>query len=130
MPDSIQPGENSKGGGWDDISRNSDDDLIFLTVNRDDDGQWLNTYYDNPSNQWNQTNGFAFVVSQLFLFLPYFLVREFCFVSCPFQPPSIRPMASIFSDKARYFWLFRDLVSHNIKRNIFMASVFLIAILM
>ena len=99
MPDSIQPGENSKGGGWDDISRNSDGDLNLLNVNRNDDGQWLNTYYDNPSNQWNQTNGFAFVVSQLFLFLPYFLVREFCFVSCPFQPPSIRPMASIFPIK-------------------------------
>ncbi|PIT94272.1 hypothetical protein COT98_04650 [Candidatus Falkowbacteria bacterium CG10_big_fil_rev_8_21_14_0_10_39_9] len=54
-------------------------DLLLLSVDRCGHGQWLNTYYDNSDNQWNQARGFAFVVSQLFLFLPYFLVREFCF---------------------------------------------------
>ena len=129
MPDSIQPGEDSKGSGLDDTSRNSDGDLNLLNVNRSGNGQWLNTYYDNPDNQWNQVNGFAFVVSQLSLFLPYFLVGEFCFVSCPLQPPSMRPMASIFSDRDKYLLLFKDLVSHNINRNILTVSAFLIAIL-
>jgi hypothetical protein len=52
-----------------DVSRNSDGDSKLLNVNRNDDGSWLNTYYDKPDNQWNRENGFAFAVSQLSLFL-------------------------------------------------------------
>lgn len=67
---------------------------------------------------------------QLSSFLLYYLVGEFCFVSWPFQPPSIRPISLSLSDKAKYFLLSSDLVSHGIKRNTLIVSVFLIAILM
>jgi len=117
------------GGGLGDISRNSDGDPNLLNSNRNDDGQWLNTYYDKPDNKFNRENGFAFVIPQLFSFLLYLLVEEFCFVSCPFQPPSIRPISLIFSDIVKYFLLSSDLVSQRISRNILLASVFLIAIL-
>ena len=59
----------------DDISRNSDGDPNLLNANRNDDGRWLNTYYDNPDNRWNRDNGFAFAVSQLSSFLSGFRWR-------------------------------------------------------
>lgn len=122
--------EYSKGGDTDDVLYNSDGDLNLLNANRNDNGQWLNTYYDNPDNRWNRDNGFVFVISQLSLFLLYFLVEEFCFVSCPFHPPSIRPISFSFSDNIKYFLLFIDLDSQRIRRNILTVSVFLIAIFM
>jgi len=128
MPDQIQPGEYSQGSGTDDVLCDSDGDLKLLNANRNDDGSWLNTNYDKPDNRWNRDNGFAFVVSQISSFLLYFMVEEFCFISWPFQPPSMRPISFIFSDSARYFLLSRDLVSQSIKRNTLTASVFRIAI--
>ena len=72
MPNTIQPRENSRGGGTEGILHISDGDPNLLNANRDDDGRWLNTYYDNPDNRWNRENGFAFSVAQLtsFLFRP------------------------------------------------------------
>jgi len=49
--------------------KDSDGDPNLLDVNRNDNGQWLNAYYDNPDNRWNRDNGFAFVASQLTSFL-------------------------------------------------------------
>ena len=62
----------------DGILHNSDGDPNLLGANRNDDGRWLNAYYDNPDNRWNRDNGFAFV-SQVFLFLSRLLSGEFCF---------------------------------------------------
>ena len=72
MPNTIQPWEYSSGGGIDDILRNSDGNPNLLNANRNDGGRRLNTYYDNPDNQWNDNGGFAFSLSQLFSFLSYF----------------------------------------------------------
>ncbi len=47
----------------------SDGDPNLLGANRNDDGCWLNAYYDKPDNRWNRDNGFAFSVSQLSSFL-------------------------------------------------------------
>ena len=69
MPNKIQLGEYSKSSGTDGIPRNSDGDPNLLNANRNDNGQWLNTAYDRPDNEWNRDNGFAFVVSQLSSFL-------------------------------------------------------------
>ena len=74
MPNTIQPREYSKGGGSDGISHNSDGDPKLLGTNRNDDGHWLNAYYDKPDNRWNRENGFAFVVSQISSFLPHYFV--------------------------------------------------------
>ena len=59
-----------------DILHISDGDLNLLNANRDDDGRWLNAYYDNPDNRFNRENGFAFVVSQIISFLSR-LLRKF-----------------------------------------------------
>lgn len=72
--------EYSKGGATGGILHNSDGDPKLLNVNRNDDGSWLNTNYDNPDNKWNRSNGFAFVVSQVSQKLPYILIEEFCFI--------------------------------------------------
>ena len=44
-------------------------------MNRNDDGHWLNAYYDKPDNRWSRDDGFAFVVSQLSSFLSHFSER-------------------------------------------------------
>lgn len=64
--------------GW--HSAHSDGDLNLLNANRSDDGQWLNTSYDNPDNRWNREDGFACVASQLAHF-SFTSVGEFCFMS-------------------------------------------------
>ncbi len=45
--------------------KDSDGDLNLLNVNRNDNGRWLNTYYDNPDSRWDRVRGFAFVLSQV-----------------------------------------------------------------
>ena len=57
--------EYSKSGVIGGILHNSDGDPKLLSANRNDDGSWLNTNYDNPDNKWNRSDGFAFVVSQV-----------------------------------------------------------------
>ena len=47
----------------------SDGNPNLLSANRNDDGRWLNAYYDKPDNRWNREDGFAFVVPQLSSFL-------------------------------------------------------------
>ena len=69
MPNTIQPRENSRGGGTDDTSCNSDGDLNLLSANRNDSDYSLNAFNDNPDNRWNRENGFAFSVEQLTSFL-------------------------------------------------------------
>mgnify|MGYP001258047401 CR=1 FL=1 len=63
MPNTIQPGEYSKGSGAEGVSYNtdSDGDLKLFNVEHDDDGRWLNTNYDNPDNCWNADNRFVFL---------------------------------------------------------------------
>jgi len=40
-------------------------DLSLFSAYRDGDDSWLNTFYDNPVHQCDQSRGFAFVVSQV-----------------------------------------------------------------
>ena len=52
---------------------------------------------------------------------------EFCFVSCPFQPPSIFPASFNFMERAIYFLSSRDFVSQSTRRSMRRLSAFLIA---
>jgi len=66
MAHTIQPGEYSMGGGIDErayILTDADGNPNVLNSNRNDDGQWLNSNWDNPDNQWNDNGAFAFVLS-------------------------------------------------------------------
>lgn len=60
-------------------------------------------------------------------FSPVLTTGEFCFMSCPFQPPNIFPASSSLSDRAIYFLSSKDLVSHRIIRSTCRVSIFLIA---
>ena len=40
-------------------------DPKLLSANRNGNGAWLNTDYDNPDSKWHRGNGFAFGVSQV-----------------------------------------------------------------
>ena len=62
----------------------SDGDPNLLEVNRNDNGRWLDTYWDNPDNVWNRQNGFVFLAPQTFSFLSYFCGKVlFYYLSIP-----------------------------------------------
>lgn len=128
MSNKIQSREHSRDGDEGDISHNSDGDPNLLNVSRNDDDPWLNTTYDNPDNQWNRDNGFAFVVSKFSLFFsPYFLLGEFFFNRLPFQPPKSLPTEFNFSESWMYLLSSKDFVSQRICKNIFKTSALRIA---
>lgn len=106
--------------------KDSGGDLSLLNANRDNEGRWLSAYYDKPDDNWNSANGFAFALPQIALFLSHFL-REFSFISLPNHPPRFLPMSFNLSDKAIYFLLSSDFVSHSIIKNTFSISSLRIA---
>lgn len=71
----MQQGQASRGSGIDDFPHISDGDPNLLATNRNDDGRWLNTYYDRPDDNWNSENGFAFAVSPISSFSLSFFER-------------------------------------------------------
>ena len=50
------------GGGMDGVLYNTDSNgnLKLFNVNHNDNGQWLNSNYDNSDNVWNADNEFVF----------------------------------------------------------------------
>jgi len=96
----------SRSGGVDGALYISNGNPDLLDANRYDDGRRLDAYYDNPDNRWNRGLGFAFVVSQLFFFSSY--LGEFCFITCPLQPPSILPISFSFSESKAYFLVSKE----------------------
>jgi len=95
-----------------------------LNLWSNDDKRKLNLNYCKLQNRWNRNCVFA--RRNLFHFSPY-LLGEFCFCSWPYQPPSILPISSIFTDRAIYLLSSRDFVSQSIIKNTFNVSTFLIA---
>ena len=128
MPNTIQPKEYSRGGGMEGILyiTDSNGNLNVFNVEHNDDGLWLNGNNGNPDNFWNGNNRWVFTRRNLLHFSPI-LLGEFCFCSWPFQPPSILPISSIFTDRAMYFLLSNDLVSQSIIKNTLSVSTFLMA---
>ena len=51
-----------------------------------------------------------------------YLLGEFCFNICPLQPPSIFPISSRYNERAIYFLLSKDLISHKTISIIFRVS--------
>jgi len=104
---------------------------------KDADGKWCYAAFD----QWRDDERFVRVsrrgsgwigrwwfggVRNSFHFSPVF-AGEFCFKSCPFQPPSILPISSSGAETATYFFVSSDFVSQRIKSNIFNTSSLRIA---
>jgi len=95
----------------------------YATFNRWDDERKANV--NRNDNRWNRCCRFGGVRNFLH-FSPVF-AGEFCFVSWPFQPPSIFPNSSILRERSMYFLSSNDLVSQRIIKNILSTSVFLMA---
>jgi len=115
------------GSGVGGASYNSDGDPNVLGANRNDDGQWLNANFDHPDNRWNDHGAFAFVVLATHSHFSFACAREFCFSTCPIQPPSIRPISSNLVEIIMYFLVSIDFVSHKINKSSLSASSFRIA---
>ena len=96
-------------------------------VNHDDDDRWLDNDNGRADNVWNPDNRFVFLRRNSLHFSPVLRSGEFCFVSCPFHPPSIRPTSSSLSDKAMYFLLSSDFVSQRMRRSTLSVSTLRIA---
>jgi len=64
--------------------------------------------------------------TQIAHFSPVFM-GEFCFISCPFHPPRLRPISSSLTDSAIYFLSSNDFDSQRIMSNILSVSSFRIA---
>lgn len=64
MPDSIQPREQSKGGGKGGTiyKTDLDGDLNVFDVDHDNDDRWLNTYNGHSDNLYNPDNRIVFVI--------------------------------------------------------------------
>src|SRR3989338_8384433 len=88
--------------------------------NRSNDERNVNVTRND--NDWNDYWWFAGRRNSLH-FSPRFGGVEFCFCNCPFHPPSILPTSSSFIERATYFLLSRDFVSHRIITSIFSASI-------
>lgn len=117
-------------GGVDDALHGTDSNgnLNVFNVKRNEDGLWLNGNNGHADNFWNGDNQWLFVRPRYSLhFSLGFTSGEFCFMSCPFQPPNIFPISSIFMERAIYFLLSRDFVSQSTIRSTFNVSNFLIA---
>ncbi len=78
--DSPEIAQASRDGDMDGILYISDGDPNLLNANRNDNGRWLNAYYDRPDNRWNRNNGFAFAVAQLSSFLFLLFARRVLFL--------------------------------------------------
>ena len=93
---------------------------IFATFNQWNDDE-RNVNVNRNDNDWNDNWWFAGVCYSL-LFSP--IQGEFCFVSCPFQPPSIFPISSKGPERAMYFLSSIDFVSHNTSNRMRVISAF------
>ena len=121
MPRQIQLGEGllpSMGSAMDGASHD-----CYATFNRWNDERNVNV--NRNDNDWNDNWWFAGLRNSLH-FSPA-LVGEFCFWSCPCQPPSIFPTSSSGTESAMYRLSRRDFVSHRIKSRTLSVSSFRIA---
>lgn len=105
----------------------SDGNPNVFNLEHDDDGMWLNSNWYNPDDGVDHDNLWFARLRNFRYFSLDFISGEFCFVSCPFHPPSILPTSSSFSERCIYFLSSKDFVSHKIIRRTFMVSVFRIA---
>lgn len=126
MPNSIQSWEYSKGGGMEGI--------LHIRA----EPQWQPQRPVSLRGWWQGDSQLELARQQLeqqqpgspprnsLHFSPAF-VGEFCFISCPFHPPRLRPISSSFIDSAIYFLLSNDFDSQRIISNILSVSSFRIA---
>jgi len=56
-------------------------------------------------------------------FSPTILLGEFCFASCPFQPPSILPTSASGSESAMYLFCSSEFVSKRMSKKNLIASL-------
>lgn len=95
----IQSQEYLRDSGVDGVmyTTDSDSNPFVFYVKRNDDKPWLNTNWTNSDNRWNLDNEIVFRLRKC-VYFSLAPAGEFRFTSCPYQPPSIFPTVSIFSE--------------------------------
>jgi hypothetical protein len=78
-----------------------DADLNVWNVERNDNGLWLNNTNGNPDYHRDAATRFVFRSRNSLHFSSGFLLEEFCFASCPYQPPAILPIYSSGTEGCR-----------------------------
>ena len=126
MLNTIQSREYSRGGGRDEIFRNTDGEPNVLNANCNDDGRWFSAGWSDPDRKWDAYGVFVFLVpAALFISLYTFCKESFSLkVVRSIFPPSILPISFNFSESKLYCLLFKDFVFQRIIKNIFKVSVF------
>ena len=127
MPNAIQPWEYSRGGGMDGI--------LYTCAERrwqplrpvSQQWRWQGCRELEQARQRLERQQPCWSSRNSHHFSPDILLGEFCFVSCPFQPPSIFPISSKWTDRAIYLLSSRDFVSHKTISNTRRVSAFLVA---
>jgi hypothetical protein len=91
IANTIQSGEHSTDGGADGVLHiaDSDGNLHVFDVEQNDDGLWLNTYWNDSSNFWNPDNQLVFVRRNSLHFSPDFASGEFLISRNHAAQPSI-----------------------------------------
>lgn len=109
--------------------------MVFYTFVRDDyvpylieNGDKVILNWNHLDNNWNANN--PALRRNFFHFSPDFLSGEFCFISCPCQPPSCFPATISGSDKVVYFLVSNALISQSIYKRNFKVSNEIMAFLM
>lgn len=100
ITDKIQPGEHSKSGGMEGAVHitDSDGNQNVFELKRNNDGKtWLNGNWASPDDKWNLDNEIVFRLRNC-VYFSFACAREFCLDTFPYQPPSILPITSSFSD--------------------------------
>ncbi len=91
---------------------NSDGNLNVFNVERNEDGQWLNTNYGNPDNEWNPDNRWVFARRNS-LYFPALAGFSFALFAWRIHPPSCFPNSLKFSESVIYFLLSRAFISQS-----------------
>jgi len=127
MPNTIQPRENSRGGGT--------DDALYIFTAMPMASCTFVTSTGTAAGGTGTTTGSTTTSTATtrprcathFISLPAPWLEEFCLTSWPYQPPAIRPISSSGTDKAIYFLLSSAFVSQRIESRIFRVSSLRIA---
>ena len=133
IPNKVQPRENSKGGGLEDIShngsvwRNPNGNRNVVCLNENDVKRNANLNWFE--NDWGDDWRFAAVRN--FLYFPAAVGGVFSDLEMtnPIHPPSIFPISSKYSERIIYFLLSIDLISQEIRRKNFSSSSLVLAFL-
>lgn len=122
MPNSIQPREHSKGGGTEGTLHVLCGTATATSTSRISTRTMVMLSSTGTTSTTTGTATTRVSATQIAHFSPA-VAGEFCFESCPDQPPKFLPISSSFTESAIYLLSLIDFVSQMIMKSIFTASI-------